>query len=596
MIPNDIKAEHVLAAIAELDNVGTPSGRGSKRYFLVHRGRRYPPKYLLSLAAKYAVGRELRPSEFNGGQETNNFLQRLGFEIEGALAGGQRIVRPNPRPPKKRGSTVHDERCKECKSAVAALLQKLYGTVEAGKRFEVGTLPGAFTTSPYSQNVRAIFEALQKARGFQDFVRSPSLPSCDYFVPNPGFILEFDESQHFTELRQLALARYPSSLPLGFDRERWIHLCRRLREHDNDPPFRDEQRAWYDTLRDFLPTALPLKATVRLYASEYPWCELTPASTTDIETFRQILSERTQFWTIAMGGIRSQRFARLVMDGAWSGDLNAARRLLGDVARAWPPTYRVKCLCTCGAFLRFNWPPDLAYEGNLNPSSQEIKALIVAAEKAVWSVLTQDIVSELRGCCDYITLGVDTKKDKVSTTYNVIDQPHAELVCLVDLRDTSIHWTGKFYPTSNQEQTIVRFPDLQSHFVKLDCGRVMVLGCHDLTVYSPRGQARAGRWRKNISESFRELARQQKPIVVLHHPHTTVKSNTWRQQWNRLGAELPSVGDYLGTGAYSFRDDGWNDRDGLACVLSSTQRGDILNISVRLGVTGANAGAPPGTS
>ena len=77
---------------------------------------------------------------------------------------------------------------------------------------------------------------------------------------------------------------------------------------------------------------------------------------------------------------------------------------------------------------------------------------------------------------------------------------------------------------------------------------------------------------------------QQRPTAVLYHPHTTVKCGTWRQQWSRFRDELRFVGQYLGTGAYSYQDDGWDDRDDLARVMAATQRGDILNVVVRLGV------------
>jgi hypothetical protein len=43
------------------------------------------------------------------------------------------------------------------------------------------------------------------------------------------------------------------------------------------------------------------------------------------------------------------------------------------------------------------------------------------------------------------------------------------------------------------------------------------------------------------------------------------------------------VEQYLGTGAYSYRDDGWYRRDNLEQVLGSTQEGDILNVVVRPG-------------
>ena len=39
---------------------------------------------------------------------------------------------------------------------------------------------------------------------------------------------------------------------------------------------RDEQRAWYDTLRDLVPSIMGLQPTVRLYASDQVWCSLDP--------------------------------------------------------------------------------------------------------------------------------------------------------------------------------------------------------------------------------------------------------------------------------------------------------------------------------
>src|SRR6476469_8043130 len=84
MIPNEIKAEHVHAAIAEIDRNGVPAWRKPWRYNLEYQGRRYPPKYVVRLAARHATGRTLPSSEFNGGSETNDLLRNLGFEITSA--------------------------------------------------------------------------------------------------------------------------------------------------------------------------------------------------------------------------------------------------------------------------------------------------------------------------------------------------------------------------------------------------------------------------------------------------------------------------------------------------------------------------------
>ena len=127
---------------------------------------------------------------------------------------------------------------------------------------------------------------LEMHRGFGigDFVRRDVLAGCDFWVPNPGFIVEFDESQHFTSPRKLTLSMYANEQPLGFSAERWIALCEHHDARDNAPPYRDEQRAWYDALRDLVPSLKGLRPTVRLYASDVAWCSLDPDSRDDRET------------------------------------------------------------------------------------------------------------------------------------------------------------------------------------------------------------------------------------------------------------------------------------------------------------------------
>ncbi len=48
---------------------------------------------------------------------------------------------------------------------------------------------------------------------------------------------------------------------------------------------------------------------------------------------------------------------------------------------------------------------------------------------------------------------------------------------------------------------------------------------------------------------------------------------------------MPFVEQYLGTGAYSYRDDVWDARDDFERVLASTLRGEITSVVVRSGVT-----------
>lgn len=81
LIPKNITREHVLEAIREIKGKRVPYHRESTKFSLSYDNRGYPPKYVVSLANKFANGTELDPLQFSGGNETNNFLQELGFEI-----------------------------------------------------------------------------------------------------------------------------------------------------------------------------------------------------------------------------------------------------------------------------------------------------------------------------------------------------------------------------------------------------------------------------------------------------------------------------------------------------------------------------------
>ncbi len=84
IIPSSISRDHILKAMHEIDQRGVPDRRKSTSYCLVHEQRHYPPKYVISAAARYAIGRELGPHEFYGGEGygcANVFLRSRGFEI-----------------------------------------------------------------------------------------------------------------------------------------------------------------------------------------------------------------------------------------------------------------------------------------------------------------------------------------------------------------------------------------------------------------------------------------------------------------------------------------------------------------------------------
>jgi hypothetical protein len=432
-----------------------------------------------------------------------------------------------------------------------------------------------------------IFSALRSHRGFDSFIRSKKLPNCDFlvFAPEPGFVVEFDESQHFTRCRELALASYPASLRLGFDRAEWTNKCRLLSATDNDPPFRDEQRAWYDTLRDFLPLTLGMLPTIRLYAREFAWCHLSPDRQADVETFAHIIGERASFWALRFRTPSTARLARIAFDGPWAGDIGLARTLLADVCARWPSGIHVTALATCGAFLRFDWPTSMPRQrDNRFPDEDAVRELDRIARGHCEALLRGGLRQKLSRCADYLTIGIDSRKAKVSSTQNYIPEDHAELVYVVDLQSGAFHFTGKSYPTPNQARGLLRIADIDTHFTVLNGQTVMVLGCHDLTIFNPRSDAKAKGWRADVKSKFKKMASRRRPAIVLHHPHTTVKRKTWLVAWQALLRHLPSVKSHLGTGCYSLRDpvNGLN-RDPQDAVLDSTKSADVLDIVVQLG-------------
>jgi len=79
-IPKNISKEHVEKAIKEIEKSSVPANRLSKEYILKVADKRLPPKYVISIANKYANGQELNSDDFNA-IEAKNFLKKLKFEI-----------------------------------------------------------------------------------------------------------------------------------------------------------------------------------------------------------------------------------------------------------------------------------------------------------------------------------------------------------------------------------------------------------------------------------------------------------------------------------------------------------------------------------
>ncbi len=93
------------------------------------------------------------------------------------------------------------------------------------------------------------FAALRHHRGHSAFATEGRKLICDVVIPSQRLIVEYDERQHFSVPRAIALRLYPKDMPICFDTTEWIAHCDAIAATDNDPPYRDEQRAFYDSAR-----------------------------------------------------------------------------------------------------------------------------------------------------------------------------------------------------------------------------------------------------------------------------------------------------------------------------------------------------------
>ena len=167
------------------------------------------------------------------------------------------------------------------------MLQKIYGDIQFKyKADRISTRIEDYRGLEVYESLSKIYASLVDYRHFKDFVKSKSLQRCDLYIPQKQIVIETDEAQHFTYPRYLSLRGYPKYLKVGYDLGWYMQTCQNIRSVDNDPKYRDEQRAWYDTIRDFLPSLHnEVKLTIRIPLGFHAWCSLEPANRKDVDLF-----------------------------------------------------------------------------------------------------------------------------------------------------------------------------------------------------------------------------------------------------------------------------------------------------------------------
>jgi hypothetical protein len=233
-----------------------------------------------------------------------------------------------------------------------------------------------------------------------------------------------------------------------------------------------------------------------------------------------------------------------------------------ETFEAWPSGSLADFLITPGGYLRAETPSDITGRRGWDSIAIDFPKLTAAAMAVAQRVVSAEVLRAAVGRCRYLTLGIDLESSAG------LD---AELIGIFSLEDGSVvGWTGKSYPTGGQEEELIQVVDLWTHFLKAGEHRVLVLGCHDLNVFSPRAHANQNPYgpRRERSDAIRKIVAQFRPTVVLQHPHFTDTPRIWRTAWGGI-ERVASVADWASSICF-FNPDG-RVRSSVPEVLAGTR-------------------------
>jgi hypothetical protein len=111
---------------------------------------------------------------------------------------------------------------------------------------------------------------------------------------------------------------------------------------------------------------------------------------------------------------------------------------------------------------------------------------------------------------------------------------------------------------------------------------VLVLGCHDLNMFSARARANQNPngVRRRRCDAMAKATARFRPTVVLQHPHSTDTPNIWRMPWSCLARDYPTVRVYAsGIGYFAWSG---SPRGSLRDVLDGTRsESGVVDIVVK---------------
>ena len=253
---------HIKEACRRYDAEENRPTHPARTTFLVLDGEQYPAKFIRGLAYEIATGHKLSSDDYSGGAETARFFEKLGYSVEynGKTQGNNHN--------KNNDKRTESDAVKQ-KHALKNILKQLFGHVDTEATFDWLVVPDQ---SSMNDVLSGMHEALVSFRGYENFSTPRRKLQCDFFIPSENLIIEYDEKQHFTEPRAISFGFYPENIAFAFDIGYWKDECNRIKAKDRDKkkPDRDEQRAFYDSVRDIL-AARNGMTLIRIKHGDYDW-------------------------------------------------------------------------------------------------------------------------------------------------------------------------------------------------------------------------------------------------------------------------------------------------------------------------------------
>ena len=139
-------------------------------------------------------------------------------------------------------------------------------------------------------------------------------------------------------------------------------------------------------------------------------------------------------------------------------------------AKKWKKV-RVKFLITPGGFVAGDFPKSWSGGMGWNSKHTDMAMLTGLAYPILSQTVTKRVLSAARGKVDFLTIGIDLKSKDLND-----HRGRAEIIAVYEIANKRVFWTGKSYPTRDQERNLVQITNLRTHLLKLAGERVLVLG------------------------------------------------------------------------------------------------------------------------